>query len=111
MDFKTVNPNPSISLFVKNILIFEEGESDLKSVLPFFADGYPGLIFQQTANGLLVKPHDWLMPAFFLYGQTIHPVELVITGPYKLIVFQLCPFVRKSFFNVEPKDLKTTVTI
>jgi AraC-like DNA-binding protein len=105
MEFKTVNPNPSISLFVKNILIFNEAESDLQSILPFFADGYPGLIFQQTTNGLLVKPHDKLMPHFFLYGQTIHPVELVITGPYKLIVFQLYPFVLKSFFNVEPKDL------
>ncbi|HEY0054021.1 MAG TPA: helix-turn-helix domain-containing protein [Pedobacter sp.] len=105
MGYKTANPDKSISLFVKNILVFEEDEQNLKTVLPFFADGYPGLIFQETMNGLLIKPHEKLMPTFFLYGQTINPIELAMTGPYKLIVFQLYPFVLKSFFNVEPKDL------
>ena len=105
MNFETINPDKSIALFVKNILVFEETEKDLKTILPFFADGYPGLIFQETANGLLVNPHNKLMPPLFLYGQTIKPIELVMTGSYKLIVFQLYPFVLKSFFNVEPQDL------
>ena len=105
MNFETINPDKSIALFVKSILIFEESEKDVKTILPFFADGYPGLIFQQTANGLLVNPHDKVMPPLFLYGQTIKPIELVMTGAYKLIVFQLYPFVLKSFFNVEPQDL------
>lgn len=105
MKFKTLTPDESVSLFVKSILVFEEVESNLKTVLPFFADGYPGLIFQQTENGLLVNPQNKLMPAMFLYGQTIHPIELVITGSYKLIVFQLYPFVLKSFFDVDPRNL------
>lgn len=104
MNFKTINPDKSISLFVKNILVFEETESNLKTILPFFADGYPGLIYQETPNGLLVNPHNKIMPPLFLYGQTIKPIELVMTGTYKLILFQLYPFVLKSF-NVEPKDL------
>jgi hypothetical protein len=45
------------------------------------------------------------MPVLFLYGQTIQPIELVMTGAYKIILFQLYPFVLKSFFNVVPKDL------
>ena len=45
------------------------------------------------------------MPVFFLYGQTIHPIELQITGKYKLIVFQLFPFVIESFFDVNPQTL------
>lgn len=105
MNFETINPDQSIALFVKNILVFEERDKDVKTILPFFADGYPGLIFQETANGLLVNPHEKVMPPLFLYGQTIKPIELVMTGTYKLIVFQLYPFVLKSFFNVEPQDL------
>jgi AraC-like DNA-binding protein len=105
MNFKTVNPDKSISLFVKNILVFEETQKDQKTVLPFFADGYPGLMFQDTENGLLVSPHNKQMPVLFLYGQTIKPIELVIEGKYKLIVFQLYPFVLKSFFNVTAKDV------
>jgi AraC-like DNA-binding protein len=105
MNFRTINPDKSISLFVKNILVFEETESNQKTVLPFFADGYPGLMFQEAENGLFVNPHNKQMPSLFLYGQTIKPIELVINGNYKLIIFQLYPFVLKSFFDVEPKDL------
>lgn len=105
MNFETINPGDSISLFVKNILIFEQQDKKLKTILPFFADGYPGLIFQESSNGLLINPHNKLMPDMFLYGQTINPIELVMTGSYKLIIFQLFPFVLKSFFDVVPKDL------
>lgn len=105
MDFKTINPDKSISLFVKNILVFEETQTDQKTVLPFFADGYPGLMFQDTENGLLVSPHNKQMPLLFLYGQTIKPIELVIEGSYELIIFQLYPFVLNSFFNVTAKDI------
>jgi AraC-like DNA-binding protein len=105
MNFETINPDHSIALFVKNILVFEEPEKDVKTILPFFADGYPGLMFHETANGLLVNPHNKIMPPLFLYGQTIKPIELVMTGSYKLIVFQLYPFVLKSFFDVDPQDL------
>ena len=105
MNFKTINPDKSISLFVKSILVFEELQTAQKTILPFFADGYPGLMFQDTENGLLVSPHNKQMPLLFLYGQTIKPIELVIEGTYKLIIFQLYPFVLKSFFNVTAKDI------
>src|SRR6186713_888372 len=105
MDFLNIQPNKNISLFVKNIWVFKGGEENLKTNLPFFADGYPGLMFQETENGLLVNPHKKLMPVLFLYGQTIKPIELEITGRYKLIVFQLYPFVLKSFFKVVPQTI------
>jgi AraC-like DNA-binding protein len=108
MNFKTLLPDKSISLFVKSILIFEETESDIETILPFFADGYPGLMFQETTNGLLVNPHNKVMPEMFLYGQTLKPIELVMKGSYKLIIFQLYPFVLKSFFDLSHKDLNDT---
>lgn len=45
------------------------------------------------------------MPVLFLYGQTISPIELEMKGAYELIVFQLYPFVLKSFFNLAPRSL------
>lgn len=105
MDFKTINPDKSISLFVKNILVFEGEEKENETILPFFADGYPGLLFQQTENGLFVQPHNKKMPLLFLYGQTIKPIELHLKGRYTLIVFQLYPFVLKSFFRLSAKDI------
>jgi AraC-like DNA-binding protein len=105
MTVQTLLPDKTVSLFVKNIWVFDEAESNKPTVLPFFADGYPGLMFQQTIDGLYVQPHNKKMPVFFLYGQTIKPIELLINGNYKLIVFQLYPFVLKNFFGVDPKQL------
>jgi AraC-like DNA-binding protein len=105
METKTLLPDESISLFVKNILILTEQNDNQKTVLPFYADGYPGIMFQQTANGLYVMPHEKKMPLLFLYGQTIQPIELIVTGSYQFIVFQLYPFVLKSFFDLQPKDV------
>ena len=105
MKFQNLSPDKSISLFVKNIWVFESAEADLKTNLPFFADGYPGLMFQQTNNGLKVNPHRKQMPVLFLYGQTIRPIELEIKGAYQLIVFQLYPFVLKSLFNISPHTI------
>ena len=104
MNFKTIVPSNSISLFVKNVLTIESDNPDL-NILPFYADGYPGIMFQETDNGLYVLPQNKKMPDFFLYGQTIHPIELQIKGKYKLIVFQLYPFVIESFFDINPQTL------
>jgi AraC-like DNA-binding protein len=105
MNFKSIVPNKSISLFVKNIWIFESEDRNLNTSLPFFADGYPGLMFQQTDNGLIVRPHDKTMPEIFLYGQTIKPIELEISGAYLLIIFQLYPFVLRTLFNLVPQSI------
>jgi len=105
MNFQTIIPGKSVSLFVKSIWMFENDDNDIRTNLPFFADGYPGLMFQQTDNGLTVKPHNKKMPELFLYGQTIQPIELEIQGRFTLIIFQLYPFVLKSFFDIIPQSI------
>src|SRR5690349_18450564 len=100
-----IAPHESLALFVKDIIIFKDEVASGKTVLPFYADGYPGIMFNQTENGLSVLPHEKKMPSLFLYGQTIHPVELVVEGRYCLICFQLYPFVVNSFFNLRAKDI------
>lgn len=98
-------PHESIALFVKNIMLFEDEAATAATALSFYADGYPGIMFQQTENGLYVLPHNKKMPALFLYGQTIQPVELRMEGNYSLICFQLYPFVINSFFNLKAQDI------
>ena len=102
MNSQIIQPDKEISLLVKNIWVFENADKKASSSLPFFADGHPGLMFQQTENGLTVNPHKKLMPVMFLYGQTIQPVQLNIEGTYLLIGFQLYPFVLKNIFGVDP---------
>ena len=100
-----VSPGEDTALFVKNILLFEDLHAASITVLPFFADGYPGLLYHRTRGGLWVQPQNKQMPSAFLHGQTLHPIELHLNGPYQFIVFQLYPFVLNSFFNVDAAEL------
>lgn len=101
-----IKPDSSVSLFVKNILVFRDDMmDDQTTVMPFFADGYPGLIFHITAKGMWVQPHNKKMPMTYLYGQTIHPIEIHVKGSYDIIAFQLYPFVLNSFFHVDSREL------
>jgi AraC-like DNA-binding protein len=94
-----------LSPFIKSVMTFENLEESKHTTLPFFADGFPGLMYHQTPNGLTVNPHQKRMPELFLYGQTIKPIELEITGAYRLLVFQLYPFTLKSLFGIDPKSI------
>jgi AraC-like DNA-binding protein len=105
MHFRSITPDSSVSLFVRDILVFEESHEGMKTVLPFFADGYPGLLFHESKNGMRVSPHDKQMPPLFLYGQTLRPVELHLEGSFRTIVVQLYPFVVKHFFGVLPTEI------
>lgn len=105
MKFSNIPVTPPLSLFVKNIWVFEGKNSLQKTSLPFFADGYPGLMFQQSRNGLKVIPHNREMPQVFLYGQTIKPITLEIDGSYQIIIFQFFPFVLRSFWQIVPESI------
>jgi len=96
----------NLDLFVKDIIVLEENvPKSKKTALPFFADGYPGIVFQQTQKGAFLFPHNKKLSDFFIYGQTVHPIEIEIEGSYRLVVFQLYPFAVKILFDVNPKEL------
>lgn len=93
-----------IAPFVKEILLLTS-ESKMVHNLPFFADGYPGILYSETDDGVLLLPSNKLLPIFFLYGQTIEPIKLQIKGSYKLIVFQLYPFATRLLLGIDPKEI------
>lgn len=95
-----IQPDRSIDLIVKDIIVIKGNEKG-ETVLPFFADGYPGIIFHQTEGGMRAQPQNKVMPPLFIYGQTIKPVELVMRGNYEMLAIRLFPFVLKSFYNLD----------
>lgn len=105
MKFQNIEFEKTLSPFVKSIMVFENNDPNIKTNLPFFADGFPGLMFHETPNGLYVNPHKKRMSSLFLYGQTIEPIEIEIDGNYQIIIFQLYPFILKSLFNIKPKSI------
>ena len=105
MKFQTTTPYIDLSPFVKSVMVFESENDTLKTVLPFFADGFPGIMYHKTPNGLMVNPHKKVMPELFIYGQTIEPIEIEIFGKYEIIVFQLYPFTLNSFFGIQARSI------
>lgn len=90
--------------YVKSVFTYE-GHGEQDTVLPFYADGYPGILFHNAVNGLYVRPQNKRLSPFFLYGQTIQPIQLYTSGPFRLIVFQLFPFAVRTLLGVNPKGL------
>lgn len=105
MIYQKLAPIGKLSPFIKNIMVFENTESHAKTQLPFFADGFPGLMYHESPNGLYVLPHDKKMPELFIYGQTIEPIQIEVNGKFQIIIFQLFPFCLKHLFGIDPKSI------
>ena len=100
----SIDRDQRIMPFIKEIFLLEKQDNST-TTLPFYADGYPGILFSETKTAIQLLPGNKALPDFFLYGQTIEPIELHIKGPYKLIVFQLYPFATRLLIDQNPKDL------
>ncbi len=91
--------------FVNCIMTQENHALNSHTNIPLYADGYPGIMFQQSANGFYFLPKKKQLSELLLYGQTVKPASLDVEGPYKFIVFQLYPFASKYLLGIEPKEL------
>jgi AraC-like DNA-binding protein len=98
---KTKNLEP----FINSIMIQDSSDPNGHTNIPLYADGYPGIMFQQSENGLFLLPRNKKLSELFLYGQTLNPVSLDVKGPFKFVVVQLYPFASKYLLGVDPKEL------
>lgn len=99
-----IEKDTKISAFVKDIFLLENESAEVHS-LPFYADGYPGILYSETAEPVMLLPMKKSLPNFFLYGQTIEPIQLLVNGAYKMLVFQLYPFATRLLLNINPKEI------
>lgn len=90
---------------VNDIFVLEHSNPSEKAVIPFYADGFPGLMFQKTRENAILFPSGKRLSDFFLYGQTIKPIQIAIEAPYRLIIFQLHPYAPRVLFGVNPQTL------
>jgi len=97
--------NNELQPFVNCIMVGESNSVKSHTNIPLYADGYPGLMFQQSDYGFYLLPQKKKLSEFFLYGQTLAPVSLDVDGPYKFIVFQLYPFASKYLLGIDPRVL------
>lgn len=92
----------NLMCFVKDCAVFQGHQAGVRTRLPFFADGHPGIIYLQTPNPARIYPHDKPLSSLFLYGQTLEPIEIELNGEYQMILFRLFPFAIRSLFHIDP---------
>lgn len=105
MNSKSFVPDQQIAGYVKAILVYDNEHENERTVLPFFADGYPGLIYHTAVSNMTLWPSGQLMKPFFIYGQTLHPIELVVKGKFQMVIFQLYPFALRRLFKLDTLSL------
>ncbi|AUP77786.1 helix-turn-helix domain-containing protein [Flavivirga eckloniae] len=91
--------------YVNCIYTDENFDTNGHTNIPLYADGYPGIMFQQTTNGFYLLPRNKKLSELFLFGQTLDPVSLDVKGSYKFVVVQLYPFASKYLLGIDPKVL------
>ncbi len=101
-----VLPTPShLSPFVKDILLFSEQEKNTLHHFPFYADGFPGVIYTKSKHPFYLQPTNKKLSNFYLYGQTVEPISLEILGQFEMIILRLYPFAANILLDVDPKVL------
>ena len=91
--------------YVSCIMYGENSNSNSHTNIPLYADGYPGIMFQESNNGFYLLPKEKRLSELFLYGQTLDPISLDVKGPHSYVVVQLYPFASKYLLNIDPKVL------
>jgi AraC-like DNA-binding protein len=95
----------SLEPFVKDIFLMESNDINTEHKIPFYADGYPGIIYSSSTNPFYLQPRNKKLSDFYLYGQTIEPISLETKGAFSLVCIRLYPFAVKILLDIDPKLL------
>ena len=95
----------TIAPFGKDILYLKDDVPNVEKKLPFYADGFPGIIFCKSTNPFYQQPNNKKLSDFYLYGQTIEPISLDTKGAFQMIIIRLYPFAVRILLGVDPKIL------
>lgn len=100
------NLNSQEKNLIQSVYVFE---SDLKEEynLPFYADGFPGMVFFHSERPVtvFVGSESKLMDPVFVYGQTIEPIRIQIEGPFFFVMVQLFPAVVEETLKIPVLEL------
>ena len=93
-----IRPHPSISDYVSNIVVLEEGDLKSSIVIPLIARGYPCIAFQTTGSSCIDGKNN-VADSLVLYGQNVKPFQFHASDHITIIAYFLYPHILKTFFG------------
>jgi len=102
-------------VFLKNYVryLWRLDQNSLKTssaTFRIFADGCPGLLFNQSETSVIYQNNEKLLPPIFLYGQATRHNELNLTGNLSIIGAFFYPNALKSIFGFDAVELTDSCT-
>lgn len=83
-------PKPeNLDPYVKAIFLIEDDNESAEHQLPFYAEGFPGIVYSESRNAFFLQPRNKELSEFYLFSQAIAPITLSVKGSYSLIAFIL----------------------
>jgi len=105
MKYQQISPPPYLKNYIRYFWVLESDTNEpAKKLLPL-ADGCPGIIFQHSTLGSLFHQRHEHLPEIFLYGQTVKPIELNVSGQFRTIGVCFYPYALKSMFGFDACEL------
>lgn len=100
------NLNSHHKTLIHSVFVFESDTKETKN-LPFYADGFPGIVFFHSEHPVtvFVGTESKVMDPVFVYGQTIEPIRIQIEGPFFFVMAQLFPAVVEETLKIPVVEL------
>ncbi|OQP41849.1 hypothetical protein A4H97_34200 [Niastella yeongjuensis] len=110
MNYRIILPPENLKPFVRYFWVLENNvAADSAITFSPLADGCPGIMYQQPDKGTFSLEEDnKQLASIFLYGQTIQPVKMVLTGKVSTVGICLQPHALQSVFGIDAHELTGT---
>jgi AraC-like DNA-binding protein len=109
MDYRIILPPENLKPFVRYFWVLENNNSvDAIETFSPLADGSPGIMFQPPDKGTFYTEDNKQLPGILLYGQTIQPAKMILTGKLSTIGICLQPQALQSVFGIDANELTGT---
>jgi AraC-like DNA-binding protein len=103
---QSINIPASLTGYINHIAVMRSDvNANFENSFSIFADGCPGIIFQQSASGMFLDENNKKLSSLFLYGQTVKPILLNTDRQCEMIVLILKPHVLKQLFGFNAKEV------
>lgn len=104
-----INRHAALRPYLKDILVLEGCEHVISSnSFRFYADGCPGIVFQQSMQGFSLNNDRYPAISVFLYGQTLKPVHMATEGRFRIVIFMLHPYAIRPLLGMKADELTNT---
>ena len=110
MYYRIILPPENLKPFVKYFWVLENNNTNNATVtFSPLADGSPGIMFQPPEKGTFFYPEEnKQLPGIFLYGQTIQPAKMILSGKISTVGIIFHPHALKSVFGIDAYELTGT---